>query len=113
MNRIILFACSIILAAPVTADVVINEIHYDPEDKVQSLEFIELFNSGPDSVDVSGWGFTTGVGFVFPDGTTIASDGYLVVAESPEQITEVFGAQALGPWEGGLRNSGETVTLLR
>ena len=34
--------------------VVINEFHYDPDLNTERVEFIELHNTGPSSVDLSG-----------------------------------------------------------
>lgn len=45
-------------------------------------DWIELFNSGSSSVDLSGWALSddaNSLQFVFPAGTTIAAEGYLVV----------------------------------
>ena len=106
-------ALSLALLAPIWshADIVINEILYDAEPNTQCTEFIEIHNSGPDEVDLSGWAFTNGIDFVFPAGTTIAGGGYLVIAEDPATILAEYGSAALGPWSGGLRNEGETVEL--
>jgi hypothetical protein len=43
------------LAATSVAQVVINEIHYDPDIKTEPVEFIELHNPSPTTVDLSGW----------------------------------------------------------
>jgi hypothetical protein len=91
--------------------VLINEIHYNSEDKTRSDEFIELHNAGAASVDLSGWQFTGGVRFVFPGGTTLASGGYLVIASSPADLLAEFGVPALGPFTGRLSSDGETVEL--
>src|SRR5687768_12773888 len=95
------------------ANVIINEIHYDPAVKTELVEFIELHNSGMAAVDLSGWRLTEGVEFTFPAGTTIAAGGYLVIAENPARLRAKFGASvtALGPWVGLLANDGETITL--
>ncbi|MCB1095706.1 MAG: lamin tail domain-containing protein [Verrucomicrobiae bacterium] len=97
-------------AVAVTADVVINEIHYDPADKTVPDEFVELYNSGAQTVDISGWRLG-GVGFTFPPNTSIAPEAFLIVAESPETLLASFGAQALGPWAGSLSNGGEKLSL--
>src|SRR5687768_193071 len=44
-------------------NVVINEIHYNPDVKTQLVEFVELHNSGDAPVDLSGASFTKGVGY--------------------------------------------------
>lgn len=43
--------------------VVINEVHYDPEDSTERIEFIELFNAGSVAVNLSNWSFDEGVDF--------------------------------------------------
>lgn len=91
--------------------VLINELHYNSEDKTRSLEFVELHNAGAVNVDLSGWEFTDGIGFVFPAGTTMAPGAYLVVAASPVDLQNAFGIPALGPWTGALSSDGESVEL--
>src|SRR4029079_7674173 len=59
-------------ALALRADVVINEIMYHPASENSAEEFIELYNSSPVAIDLSGWQFTSGVSFTFPGGATIA-----------------------------------------
>ncbi len=92
--------------------IVINEAHYDPADNTQRAEFIELHNTTPDTIDLSGWRFDDGVRFTFPEGTTLDGGRYLVVAEHPTTIKSVYGIDALGPWIGGLGNDGERILLI-
>lgn len=91
--------------------VVINEIHYHPDNNTEAVEFIELFNPGPRAVDLSGWKISDGVSYVFPWGTEIVAGGYLLVAEDPAAVLARFGAAALGPFEGNLKNEGERIAL--
>lgn len=93
------------------ADVVINEIHYDPEPNTEEVEFIELYNSGASSVDVSGWQFTDGVAFILPVSTQIPAGGYLVIGENPTALFAKFSVNSLGPWSGSLSNDGERIVL--
>lgn len=94
------------------AGVVINEIHYDEADKTVRGEFIELHNAGTAEVDLGGWFFAEGVDFTFPAGTMLAAGGFVVVAENPETMAELYGGlQTLGPWGGSLKNGGETIVL--
>ncbi|MGC6566055.1 MAG: lamin tail domain-containing protein [Akkermansiaceae bacterium] len=93
------------------AQVVINEIHYDPNDETSAEEFIELYNPGTTALDLSGWMITDAVEFTFPGGTVIPANGYLVIAEDPATMNSVYGITALGPWTGGLRNTGEEIDL--
>ena len=94
------------------ARVVINEIHYHPEPKTEPAEFIELFNTGPGPVDMSGWRIADGVSYVIPNGTSLGQNQYLLIAQNPATILAKFSVSALGPWTGMLDNDGDTVTLL-
>ena len=71
--------------------VVINEIHYDEDDKTVRAEFVELYNPSDDAVDLSGYYFSDGIEFVFPTGTTLAAKSYAVVSEDPATILSKFG----------------------
>lgn len=93
------------------ADIVINEIHYDPEPNTEAVEFIELHNNGNSAVDLSGWQFTEGVAYTFPSATSIPAGGYLVIGENPTVLLTKFGSSAFGPWEGKLSNEGEKIEL--
>lgn len=93
--------------------VVISEIHSDPTDSnTYPTEFIELYNPSSSAVDASGWAFTKGVAFTFPNGTSIPARGYLVVAENPATLLSRLGAVGIGPWVGSLKNDGETIELV-
>ncbi|MGJ8696892.1 MAG: lamin tail domain-containing protein [Verrucomicrobiaceae bacterium] len=94
--------------------VVINEIHFDEDDKTVRAEFIELHNPSDTPVNLAGYQFTSGIDFTFPSGTILSDGAYLVVAEDPATMDSHFGySGALGPFENGttLKNSGETITL--
>lgn len=80
--------------------------------KTELVEFVELHNTGPTSVDLSGWALAEGVSFEFPAGTSIGTGEYLVVAQDPAALRAKYGvANALGPWVGRLANEGENVVL--
>lgn len=91
--------------------VVINEIHYDSGDDGQPLEYIELFNGGPDAISLSGWYFEGGISFSFPAGTAIDSGQYLLVAQNPSYLQGNMGVTALGPYGGRLSNTADVITL--
>lgn len=68
--------------------VVINELYYDAPSTDDNHEFIELYNNGAASVDLSGWviewagtSFPTG-SYAIPPGTTIQPADYLLIGGS-------------------------------
>ena len=91
--------------------VVINEVSYDPGDGSLPLEFVELFNVGPDTVDLSGWTLQDAVSFLFPAGTTLGSGEYLIVSQNPTEFFNFYGLSSVGPFNGRLANEGETIEL--
>ena len=113
--KLLSFSLILIITTPVIANqIVINEIHYDENDKTVRAEFIELYNNSEESVDISQWYFSDGIDYTFKEGTTIESGAYLVIAESPETIDELFSSRNhLAPCanDTSLRNSGAKTVL--
>ena len=94
-----------------SAQVVINEISYNPPESGQdSLEYIELHNLGDAPVDLSMWAFTAGVDLTFDSDISIDANGYLIVCESASAMMNVFGVEGI-VWDGGMSNGGESITL--
>ncbi|MGC8885867.1 MAG: immunoglobulin domain-containing protein [Verrucomicrobiia bacterium] len=101
-----------ILAEIVNAQVIINEIHYNPDVKTEPVEFIELFNKSTNAISIGGWYFSEGIQYTFPAGTKIAPRGYVVVAQNPAALVTKYGYNgAYGPYSGGLSKYGERITL--
>ena len=95
--------------------VLISEIMYNPSTIQGSdtyFEWLELANIGADTVDLSGWQFTSGISYTFDPGTQIPPGEYLVVAKNPDSVMTFYGiSNVVGPFSGGLNNSGELVVL--
>ena len=92
--------------------IVINEIMYDTPSDQGTGEYIELYNRGAESVDLTGWKIADGVSFDFPTGTTLASGDYLVIAADVDYLTAAHGAiLAIGDWKGSLRDRGELIRI--
>jgi len=114
---------SLLLASAAEADipsVIINEIHYDPDVKTELVEFVELYNAGTTDVDISGWYFSDGISFQFPDDAILPAGGYVVATEDPypayqpTTIIDKYGADSrlvYGPFAGRLSNDGERIVL--
>lgn len=100
--------------------IIINEIHSDPDVRTELIEFVELHNTGPDDVDLSGWYFSDGISYEFPPGTILSAGGHIVVTENPNlAVTPVtlegkFGVSSgliYGPFDGSISNNGEKIEL--
>lgn len=91
--------------------VVINEIHYNgPETGTDTTEFIEICNAGNAPVDLSGYYFSQGITFTFPDAAILPAGGYAVVAYSSGLYTGQ-GYTAYQWQSGTLSNTGEAIAL--
>ncbi|MBN2326076.1 MAG: CotH kinase family protein [Candidatus Omnitrophica bacterium] len=99
--------------ARASSGVVINEIFYNAsDDQSINYEFIELYNPSDDAVDLSGFAFTDGVIFQFPDGALLPPKGFrLVVSDS--SLGEWNRRQGIifGVYSGRLDNTGERIRL--
>ncbi|MEM7386119.1 MAG: lamin tail domain-containing protein, partial [Verrucomicrobiota bacterium] len=75
-------------------------------------EWIEIYNRGSEPVDLSGWELSDGVRFTFPEGTNLAPDSYLLIAEDEDALREKYpDINIVGQWRGSLSNSGERLLL--
>lgn len=93
----------------VRAEIVINEIHHRPP-KDDRTEFVELYNSGTETVELSGWKFVAGINYTFAPGTLFKSDAYMVLARDTNQFQRKFGFAAGGQYQGKLgRRAGRLV----
>ena len=117
MRTAFTFAMVALLAfcGPLSADLVITEIHYAPTDPDGTprpdLELVEIFNDGPEPYDLLGYRFTDGLSYTFGR-EIINGRSYIVVAKDPDAVRDEYGiANVVGPFEGILDNSGEDIDL--
>ncbi len=94
-----------------SGQVVINEIHYQPDDSAEQTEFIELYNAGAGSVDLGRWFLSQAVFYEIPRATELAAGAFLVIAANPERLRVSREGAALGPFLGHLSNEGDHVVL--
>ena len=104
-----------------SSDVIISEIHYNPNGPDEAREFVEIKNISQQAIDISGWEFTNGILFTFPAQTFIQPGQCLVlVANAQFFATQYPGVQITGQYidddgagagRAGLSNRGERITL--
>ncbi|MBE0545407.1 MAG: lamin tail domain-containing protein [Verrucomicrobia bacterium] len=97
--------------------VVINELMFSPMTDNDLDEYVELRNLSGSPVNLSGWRFSAGINYTFPTNTTIAANGYLVVARNVNRLLTNYPglnpANAIGNFSGNLANGGERIALAK
>ena len=91
-------------------DIVINEINYNPAGE-DTTEFIELYNNDNTAVDLSGYYFSDGITFTFPDGSVLNPGEFAVIAKDTAAFHKYYGFSTPYQYTGGLSNKGETVVF--
>src|SRR5688572_5883367 len=112
--------CAIFFASSMThGAVIINEIAYDDTGSADDHEFVELYNTGPAAVDISGWtlggrdGTTTNASAVVPAATSLAPGAYYVFGNTAvvlknQTIAAGFlenDAEQIELWNGAINTS--------
>jgi hypothetical protein len=93
----------------------VSEIMYNPVDG--ESEFVEIVNTGNDTVDLDGLVLTGGVAFDFANGSiaSLAPGEHALVIRSLSAFTNRYGAAAAanvaGVYTGSLNNAGDAVRL--
>lgn len=98
-----------------TPVIVISEIHYHPSAELQGddelYEFVELKNLGQGTVDLSGYRFSKGFAFTFPEKSAIAKNEFIITAKTAATYAG-RGFQVFQISSGSLANEGESLCLL-
>ena len=111
MRTLLSIVSSIVFVNFLAAQVVINEIHYNPSGSQGSdndYEFMELFNPGATDIDMSGYYFTQGVTHTFADGTILPAGGYILLT-MPTANGDIADYNVYDPDGDGLHESGAAV----
>lgn len=76
-------------------DITINEVYYTTKTNGNETQWIELFNSSSNEVDISGWKLTvsksTNDAFIIPAGTVIDGKNFLILAASRDVMSSLWG----------------------
>ena len=107
------------------SNLVISEFNYRPHSPSlpaetaestdrDDFEFIEFSNIGTVTLDLTGYFFSDGVTFSFPDNTNIPAGGRLLIARNEAAFTARYGVLSTpiaGEYSGSLSNDGERITV--
>ena len=103
-------------------NLVINEIHYNPcsaQGDDFDYEFVEIYNGGDMPAEIGGFEFyntasgAPQLGYVFPEGTSIAAGEFVLMTVSDEGTANYsgLGVQIFQLELGNFSNSGEAVSI--
>ena len=88
---------------------IITEICYSPDATLGEAEYVVISNVGSEEIDLSGYSFTQGISFTFPEGIALPANASLYVVKDLGCINMDC---AQMQWESGkLANEGETIEL--
>jgi hypothetical protein len=98
------------------AVVVINEINYNSSLSFDSGDWIELFNTSSEAIDLSGWVFmdeNRTPSYILPLGTELAAQSFLVISGDVSLFTSKYpdAKNIFGNMNSGLSGSGEVLFL--
>jgi hypothetical protein len=95
--------------------IVINEIMYAPASLNDDDQYVELYNRGATAVNLGGWMFVSGIGFIFPSNTIVQPDGYIVMARNTSRMLTNYpnlnAGNLVGNFSGSLSGKGERLAL--
>ncbi|MDB4534790.1 lamin tail domain-containing protein, partial [Vicingaceae bacterium] len=113
MKKLLLICLVILSAQSIEAqtDIVITEIMYNTP-SVDSAEFIEIYNNGPSSIDLTNYSFSTGVTYTFPSVSLNAGEYYVITLNAVDFNT-IYGFAPDAEWtSGNLTNTSESITIV-
>ena len=95
--------------------IVINEINYNSDKDSETEDWVELYNKGDETIDLSGWILKDDDDehqFVFSDGTALSAGGFLVVCRDTEAFSSIHSTENIqGNMDFGLSSDGDCVRL--
>lgn len=95
---------------------VISEIMYNngsANTSADKLEFIEFYNNSPNEIFLGGFSITNGIEYIFPEGTSLASNAFYLICKGSDDFENVFGLLEVPEWaSGSLGNTKDTILIL-
>jgi len=118
MKSILIFSICLFLLPFVSADIVINEIMYNPSGADNNHEWIEIYNNGDEEINLEGWRFfeaDSNHRLILEQGDNmiISNDEYIVIVQDTNTFLEDYEG-----YEGtildssfSLNNNGEFIAM--
>ena len=120
-HLLVLILIFFILAFPVSAQIVISEIMYAPNEGV-AHEWFEIFNNGDSEIDLTDWRFSDGSNHVFGEppknggqgSLIISSNEYAIVAKEADTFLSTHSGFSSTVIDGSfsLTDTGDTLSLI-
>jgi len=113
MKNIIFLFGIFALSSSIFANIIINEIMYNPSPITDAAgEYIEFYNSTTLDVDLIGY-FCEEITYYQESNYVLKANGYAVVAKNPDALiaSNQFATNVIGKFTGSLKNTGETINL--
>src|SRR5262245_45604738 len=80
-------------AGSLHAQIMITEVMYNAgpaDEEGRKREFIEVFNTSAEPLDLSGYSFSRGITYTFPPNTWLSGHAYLAVCADPGFIRSTY-----------------------
>lgn len=91
-------------------NIAISEIMYNTPAVDDSLEFLEIYNKGPETAILGGLYFSAGLTMTLPE-YQLGAGRYLLLASNARAAKELYGGDFLQWQSGSLDNSGENLEI--
>jgi len=96
-----------------SSGLIFSEIMYNPpESGADKYEFIEIYNTTSERIELGGLLLTDGINYSFPNGSFIEGYKAIAIAGKLTEATNFYGNVFLGEYSGTLSNSGESISLI-
>jgi len=100
-----------------TVEIIINEINYNSATNFDPQDWVELYNTSDQTIDLRGWHFKDNDDahdYEFPSGTTIDPHGFLILCRNQIAFHNLFPevTNYIGDFSFGLSGNGDAIRIL-